>query len=100
MQCVSFPSGSDPRETDILIPRQSDSRQTKYKASHRALTPRSASTDEAGLLAIEDLAHINDIHATVLHLMGLDHKQLTFLHNGRDERLTDVGGRVIKKLLA
>ena len=57
-------------------------------------------TDEAGLMAIEDRAHINDIHATILHLMGLDHKQLTFLHNGRDERLTDVGGRVIKKLLA
>ena len=35
-------------------------------------------------------AHVNDIHATILHLMGLDHKQLTFLHNGRDERLTDV----------
>ncbi len=37
---------------------------------------------------------VNDIHATILHLLGLDHKQLTFLHNGRDERLTDVGGRV------
>ena len=49
---------------------------------------------------IEERAHVNDIHATILHLMGLDHKQLTFLHNGRDERLTDVGGRVIKKLLA
>jgi hypothetical protein len=57
-------------------------------------------TDEAGLNAIEDRAHINDIHATILHLMGIDHKQLTFLHNGRDERLTDVGGRVLKKLLA
>jgi hypothetical protein len=57
-------------------------------------------TDPAGLKAIEDPAHINDIHATILHLMGLDHKELTFLHNGRDERLTDVGGRVIKKLLA
>jgi di/tripeptidase len=57
-------------------------------------------TDEAGLHAIEDRAHINDIHATILHLMGINHKQLTFLHNGRDERLTDVGGRVLKKLLA
>jgi hypothetical protein len=57
-------------------------------------------TDEAGLKAIEDRAHINDIHATILHLMGINHKQLTFLHNGRDERLTDVGGRVIKGLLA
>ena len=57
-------------------------------------------TDEIGLNAIEDQAHVNDVHATILHLMGLDHKRLTFLHNGRDERLTDVGGRVIKNLLA
>jgi hypothetical protein len=56
-------------------------------------------TDEAGLKAIDNPTHVNDIHATILHLMGLDHKQLTFLHNGRDERLTDVGGRVIKELL-
>jgi len=57
-------------------------------------------TDEIGLRAIEDRAHVNDIHATILHLMGLDHRRLTVLHNGRDERLTDVGGRVLKKLLA
>jgi hypothetical protein len=56
-------------------------------------------TDEIGLNAIEERAHVNDIHATILHLMGLDHKRLTFPHNGRDERLTDVGGRVLKKLL-
>ena len=58
------------------------------------------STDEIGLNAIEDKVHPNDLHATILHLMGLDHKQLTYLHNGRDERLTDVGGRVLKPLLA
>jgi hypothetical protein len=58
------------------------------------------STDEIGLNAVDDRAHVNDIHATILHLMGLDHKQVTMLHNGRDERLTDVGGRVIKGLLA
>jgi uncharacterized protein (DUF1501 family) len=57
-------------------------------------------TDEIGLNVIEDRAHVNDIHATILHLMGLDHKQLTFLHSGRDERLTDVGGKVIRKLIA
>jgi Protein of unknown function (DUF1501) len=57
-------------------------------------------TDEAGVKAIEERAHINDIHATILHLMGIDHKQLTFLHSGRDERLTDVAGHVIKPLLA
>ena len=57
-------------------------------------------TDEIGLKVVEDRAHVNDLHATVLHLMGLDHKQLTRLHDGRDERLTDVGGKVIRKLLA
>jgi len=57
-------------------------------------------TDEIGLNAVEDRAHVNDIHATILHLMGLDHIQLTRLHDGRDERLTDVGGRVIRGLLA
>jgi uncharacterized protein (DUF1501 family) len=58
------------------------------------------STDAIGLHAVEDRAHVNDLHATILHLMGLDHKRLTVLHNGRDERLTDVGGRLIAKALA
>jgi hypothetical protein len=57
-------------------------------------------TDDVGFTAIEDKAHVNDLHATILHLMGLDHKRLTYLHNGRDERLTDVGGRRIDKALA
>jgi hypothetical protein len=57
-------------------------------------------TDEIGLNAVEDRAHINDIHATILYLMGLDHKKLTFLHNGRDERLTDVGGHVLTRIFA
>jgi hypothetical protein len=57
-------------------------------------------TDEIGLRAIEDRVHPNDLHATILHLMGVDHKRLTYLHNGRDERLTDVGGRVLKSILA
>ena len=58
------------------------------------------STDEIGLNAIEDRAHVNDVHATILHLMGLNHLQLTHLHNGRDERLTDVAGHVLKKVMA
>jgi hypothetical protein len=57
-------------------------------------------TDEIGLNAIDERAHVNDIHATILHLMGLDHKRLTMLHAGRDERLTDVGGRVLTRLFA
>ncbi|QDV33391.1 DUF1501 domain-containing protein [Tautonia plasticadhaerens] len=58
------------------------------------------STDEIGLDAVEEPAHINDLHATILHLMGLEHMGLTYLHGGRDERLTDVGGRVLSGLLA
>ncbi len=57
-------------------------------------------TDEIGMKAIADRAHVNDIHATILHLMGLDDKRLTFLHSGRDERLTDVAGHVLTGLLA
>ena len=58
------------------------------------------STDEIGLKAVEGPVHVNDLHATILHLMGLDHKKLTYLHNGRDERLTDVGGKVVSGVLA
>ncbi len=57
-------------------------------------------TDELGYAAVEDPVHIHDFQATVLHLMGLDHTKLTFRFQGRDFRLTDVHGEVIKKLLA
>ena len=57
--------------------------------------PIVGATDEIGLHAVADRAHVNDLHATILHLLGLDHTRLTFLHNGRDERLTDVAGRVL-----
>ncbi len=57
-------------------------------------------TDEIGLRAAEEKCHVNDLHATVLHLLGLNHLNLTFRHNGRDERLTDVAGVVIEKALA
>ncbi len=57
------------------------------------------STDDLGFNAIEDRVHVHDIQATILHLLGLDHTQLTFKFQGRDFRLTDVGGDVIKKLL-
>lgn len=57
-------------------------------------------TDELGFEAVEDRVHLHDLHATVLHLMGLDHELLTYFHQGRDESLTDVGGRVIHRVLA
>ena len=57
-------------------------------------------TDEFGYHAVEDRMHIHDLHATVLHLMGLDHERLTYRHAGRDFRLTDVAGTVATKILA
>ena len=49
-------------------------------------------TDELGFRAVEDRVSINDLHATILSLLGLDHEELTYLFEGRDRRLTDVGG--------
>jgi hypothetical protein len=57
-------------------------------------------TDEFGLRAVQDRVSVNDFHATILHLLGLDHERLTYLHNGRDERLTDVAGKVVEDVLA
>ena len=57
-------------------------------------------TDEFGYHAVEDRMHIHDLHATVLHLMGLDHERLTYRYSGRDFRLTDVAGNVATKILA
>jgi len=58
------------------------------------------STDELGFEAVENKVHLHDIHATILHLMGLDHEQLTYFHQGRQESLTDVGGRVVHDVIA
>jgi hypothetical protein len=57
-------------------------------------------TDEFGWYAVEDKVHVHDLHATVLHLMGIDHERLTYRYSGRDYRLTDVAGRVVREILA
>jgi hypothetical protein len=57
-------------------------------------------TDAVGLRASVDRVHVNDLHATILHLLGLDHTKLTFPHNGRNDRLTENAGRVIRSILA
>lgn len=57
-------------------------------------------TDDFGFRAVQDKVHVHDLHATLLHLLGLDHERLTFRHAGRDYRLTDVYGRVVRELLA
>ena len=57
-------------------------------------------TDETGMFAIEKITAVHDVHATILHLLGLDHKRLTYRFGGRDVRLTDVHGRVIGEILS
>ncbi|MBX6311910.1 MAG: DUF1501 domain-containing protein [Isosphaeraceae bacterium] len=57
-------------------------------------------TDDLGFNAVEDRVHVHDLHATILHLLGFDHTRLTYRFQGRDFRLTDVAGRIVKELLA
>jgi hypothetical protein len=57
-------------------------------------------TDDFGWKSVEKKVHVHDLHATVLHQMGLDHKRLTYRHSGRDHRLTDVAGNVVKEIIA
>jgi uncharacterized protein (DUF1501 family) len=56
-------------------------------------------TDEHGIRAVEQPVHVHDFHATILHLMGIDHERLTWRHGGRDYRLTDVHGHIIRDIL-
>ena len=57
-------------------------------------------TDDFGFKAIEKPVHVHDIHATILHLMGIDHTKLTYRFSGRDFRLTDVSGKVIHEIIS
>jgi hypothetical protein len=57
-------------------------------------------TDEIGHRAVVDRVSVNDLHATILHLCGLDHERLTYFYNGRHFRLTDVAGRVVRQVIA
>src|SRR5262249_8625501 len=60
----------------------------------------SGATDEFGFQAVENRVHVHDLHATILHLLGFDHERLTYRYAGRDFRLTDVHGHVIRELIA
>jgi len=57
-------------------------------------------TDDYGYRAIENVVDVHDLHATVLHLLGIDHEQLTYRYSGRDYRLTDVFGKVVHEIVA
>jgi hypothetical protein len=56
-------------------------------------------TDDFGFRAVQNKVHIHDLHATILHLLGIDHEKLTYRYSGRDFRLTDVHGRVLEEIL-
>ncbi len=57
-------------------------------------------TDEFGMRAVQDKVHVHDLHATILHLMGIDHERLTYQYSGRNFRLTDVHGKVVHNIIA
>ncbi len=57
-------------------------------------------TDEIGYKSVKDRVSVHDLHATMLHLLGMDHTKLTYFHNGRRYRLTDVAGEIIQRILA
>jgi hypothetical protein len=57
-------------------------------------------TDELGYYAVDDVVHVHDLHATMLHLLGIDHERLTYRYQGRDFRLTDVAGKVVPNIIA
>ena len=57
-------------------------------------------TDDLGFHVVENPVHVHDLQATILHLLGFDHERLTFRHSGRDFRLTDVSGQVVRPILA
>ena len=61
---------------------------------------RYGKTDDYGYYAVENKVHFHDLHATILHLMGLDHKRLTWRYAGRNFRLTDVHGRVVNEIIS
>jgi uncharacterized protein DUF1501 len=56
-------------------------------------------SDEFGFRAVHDRVHVHDLHATILHLLGIDHERLTYRHAGRDFRLTDVYGQVVSRII-
>jgi hypothetical protein len=57
-------------------------------------------TDDYGIAIAKDKVHVHDFHATILHLLGLDHERLTYRYSGRDYRLTDVSGEVVRDIFA
>ena len=89
-----YAQGSDGRDHNAKGYTHLDGRR------RRARRPAYGRTDDYGYEAVEDKVHVHDWHATILHLLGLDHEKLTYRYAGRDMRLTDVKGNVVKGILA
>ena len=89
----------------LLVPGTTEAPEQPSRASRSRFrrTPRvnvPGATDDLGFHVVENPVHVHDLQATILHLLGFDHEKLTFHHAGRDFRLTDVHGKVVKDLLA
>ena len=93
------PHARPPRAPTAASTTRSASRCGWPAAASRAAWPTARPTSSAGTPS-QDKVHVHDLHATILHLMGIDHEKLTYRHAGRDYRLTDVSGEVVQKILA
>ena len=91
--------GEVPRLAFTKRQRFRDRGRQERDVGHR-LNERDGETDEFGYESVVDPVHIHDWHATILHLLGLEHTKLTFRHAGRDMRLTEVKGNVVKGIIA
>jgi len=95
--------GQTPHTPQNEEPRQGPEREHNYHGFSMWMAGggvKAGITDDFGYYGIENQIHMNDLHATMLHLMGLDQEQLTFEHHGRPFRLTDVAGNVVKEIIA
>ena len=90
---AELPALSRPRPQPLRLHHVAGRRRRRGGHVHGA-------TDELGFAAVEDKVHVHDLHATILHLLGFDHEKLTYRYAGRDFRLTDVHGHVVKELIA
>ena len=89
-------------------PRRATTAATTIPTATRCGWPAAASsrastygkTDDYGYYSVENKVHVHDLHATILHLLGLDHTKLTYRYAGRDFRLTDVYGEVVRDIIA
>ena len=95
------PSGNPRLRSAIATARSNNMPKDNIdRAIARGSGDRDGATDMVGCAAGENRMHVHDLHATILNQMGLDHEQLTYRYSGRDYRLTDVHGKVVKDVIA